>query len=52
MSVPGQGVVVVDVGLLEYALTADGEVLVETHGPHDDFGGGEEDVTVFCPLLA
>jgi hypothetical protein len=50
--VPEQGVVVADVGLLEYGLTEDGEVLVATHGPHDVFGGGGEEVEVFCPYLA
>jgi hypothetical protein len=48
--VPGQGVVVADVGLLEYGLTENGEVLLAAHGPHDVFGGGG--VEAFCPYLA
>jgi hypothetical protein len=48
-TLPGQGVVVANVGLLEYGLTEDGEVLIAAHGPHDVLEGGVE---VFCPYLA
>lgn len=51
-TVPGQGVVVADVGLFEYGLTEDGEVLVAAHGPHDVLGEGGGGVEVFCPYLA
>jgi hypothetical protein len=47
--VPGQGVALADVGVLEDGLPEDGDVLLTLLGPRGVLGGGVE---ALCPRLA